>query len=76
MNWYRQSQRTFKESSVLPVLAKTRSRVEEYEECPHCGKEVGEKEWFTEDFKVYVHRPCGGRCTRGNGNCMTEPFLR
>jgi len=48
---------------VYPVLKKQRTRIEEYEVCPHCHKEIGEKEYFAKDedgdgsWYVY-HRPC------------------
>jgi len=44
-------------SFAKPVTKGIRYRKEEFEVCPHCGKEIGEKE-LSYDGKDWFHRPC------------------
>ena len=43
---------------VTQVIRKTRTIEEEYEVCPHCLKEIMEKETFVDDENYVYHRPC------------------
>jgi len=43
---------------ITPVIKKTRIREEEYEVCPHCMKEIQEKETFVDSKNYVYHRPC------------------
>jgi hypothetical protein len=43
---------------ITPVIKKTRTIVEEYEVCPHCQKEIGEKQTFIDKDNYVFHRPC------------------
>jgi len=43
---------------VTPVIKKTRTKEEEYEVCPHCMKEIGEKESFIDPDNYVYHSPC------------------
>jgi len=48
--------------SVPRCMRKTMMRPEVVDICPHCKKEIGEKESFSDDDgKTYVHGPCKGR---------------
>lgn len=43
---------------VIPVIKKSRTITQEYEVCPHCQKEIGEKETFVDKENYRYHRPC------------------
>ena len=46
---------------IVPSIKKTRTRVDEYEECPYCQKEIGEKEISAKEIDgttYWFHRPC------------------
>jgi hypothetical protein len=43
---------------ITPVIKKTRTIVEDYEVCPHCQKEIGEKQTFIDKDNYVFHRPC------------------
>lgn len=43
---------------ITPVIKKTRTRIEDYEVCPHCNKEIGEKEIFMDKDNYLYHSPC------------------
>ena len=57
------------ETPLVEARRCERTRVEVYHECPHCNKEIGEKEIFVPDmnartpegYMIEVHRACGGR---------------
>ena len=58
------------DKSVLREAArKERTEIRVYHECPHCHKEIGEKESFCEDaeaktdkgYLIMTHGPCGGK---------------
>lgn len=65
----------FAHAPIKPVVKKTRTRVEEYQVCPHCGEEIGEKAAFGYDDvcqKAYaagrfvqMHGKCGGHFDSG-----------
>ena len=44
--------------NITPVIKKTRTKTEKYEECPHCNKEIGEKETFIDEDNYVYHRTC------------------
>jgi hypothetical protein len=44
--------------NITPVIKKSRTMVEEYEICPHCQKEIMEKESFVDLENFVYHRPC------------------
>ena len=46
------------DKKITPVIKKTRIREESYEICPHCKKEIGEKETFIDPDNYVYHRPC------------------
>lgn len=43
---------------ITPIIKKTRTISENYEVCPHCNKEIGEKEIFMDKNNYLFHRPC------------------
>lgn len=43
---------------ITPVIKKTRTKIEEYEVCPHCQQEIGEKATFLDKNNYIFHRPC------------------
>jgi hypothetical protein len=43
---------------ITQVIKKTRTIEEEYEVCPHCDKEIMEKESFIDDEQYVYHSPC------------------
>ena len=43
---------------VTPVIKRTRVRTEKYEVCPHCRKEIGEKESYVDPENYVYHRAC------------------
>lgn len=46
-----------KSESFKPIINKKRTKTEEYEVCPHCNKEIGEKALFY-DGNHWYHRSC------------------
>jgi len=46
------------ERKITPVIKMSRTNVEEYEVCPHCQKEIREKEYFHDADNYVFHRPC------------------
>lgn len=42
------------------VIKKTRIKECDYELCPHCGNEIGEKAIYQNEKGLYFHRVCGG----------------
>ena len=44
--------------NITPVIKKSRTKVEKYEVCPHCQKEIMEKESFVDPENYVYHRPC------------------
>ena len=43
---------------ITPIIKKTRTIEEEYEVCPHCEQEIGEKETFIDPENYRYHSPC------------------
>jgi len=43
---------------VTPIIKKTRTKVEEYEVCPHCMEEIMEKSTFVDKEQYIYHRGC------------------
>ena len=43
---------------VTPVIKRTRVRTEKFEVCPHCRKEIGEKESYVDPENYVYHRSC------------------
>ena len=43
---------------ITPVIKKTRTITENYEVCPHCLKEIGEKATFVDKNNYVFHSPC------------------
>ena len=43
---------------ITPVIKKSRSQEEEYEVCPHCMKEIREKEHYVDADNYVFHSPC------------------
>jgi len=44
--------------NITPVLKKTRTKIENYEVCPHCQKEIMEKSTFVDPENYVYHRSC------------------
>lgn len=44
--------------TITPIIKKTRVIEESYEVCPHCMKEIGEKETFIDKENYVYHSPC------------------
>ena len=44
--------------TITPVIKKSRTQIEEYEVCPHCQKEIREKEHFVDSENYVYHSPC------------------
>ena len=44
--------------NITPIIKKSRTKVENYEVCPHCLKEIGEKEIFMDPENYVYHRAC------------------
>jgi hypothetical protein len=43
---------------ITPIIKKTRTIEEDYEVCPHCQKEIMEKETFVDGENYVYHSPC------------------
>jgi len=43
---------------ITPVIRKTRTKVEEFEVCPHCQQEILEKSTYVDPDWFLYHRPC------------------
>ena len=46
------------ELKITPVIKKERTIIEKYEVCPHCMKEIGEKETYIDKDNYVFHRMC------------------
>jgi hypothetical protein len=48
--------------TVLPVIVKQKIEPKDIWICPHCNKEIGEKEMFyNQDDDAWFHRSCKGQ---------------
>lgn len=44
--------------NITPVIKKSRTITEDYEVCPHCQKEIGEKASYVDPENFVYHSPC------------------
>jgi len=49
---------TAAKTSIPSTRTEKRIKVEEIEFCPHCDKEIGEKELYRDPEENWFHRPC------------------
>jgi transcription elongation factor Elf1 len=43
---------------ITPIIKKSRTKIEEYEVCPHCQQEILEKSTFVDNQNFVYHRSC------------------
>jgi uncharacterized protein (DUF2267 family) len=55
---------------ITPVIKRTRQHTEEYEVCPHCNEEIGEKSIYVDPDNYVYHRPCQDK---GPIDCLRRP---
>jgi hypothetical protein len=44
--------------TITPIIKKTRTLTQDYEVCPHCMREIGEKSVYVDGDNLVYHRPC------------------